>query len=117
MNSTHTLTAAVAVADTELGAVTIRRLGPADLDAVERLAQRDSLPTPPGWLLGAERDDALVAAISVDTGELVADPFRPTAEVAELLRVRARQLAGTGPPRRPSRLRRLLGGRPARAPA
>lgn len=99
--------------------VTIRRLEASDLYRVERLAQRDTRPLPAGWLLGAERQGRLIAAISVDTGEWVADPFHPTAEVVELLRLRAHQLAGPPPPPpRRSGLRRLLGRGPAHpAPA
>ena len=47
---------------------------------------------PTGDVLIAETDDELVAALSVDTGERVADPFRRTADVVDLLAYRARGL-------------------------
>jgi hypothetical protein len=40
----------------------------------------------------AERDDEVVAALSMDTGDRVADPFRRTADVVDLLAFRARRL-------------------------
>ena len=54
----------------------------------------------PSWTRGtsppvspvAETDDEVVAALSVDTGERVADPFRRTADVVDLLAYRARGL-------------------------
>jgi hypothetical protein len=69
--------------------VTIRRALPADLKPLERLGQRDSRPLPPGPHLVAERDGRIDAAISLATGELIADPFHRTAELCELLRVHA----------------------------
>jgi hypothetical protein len=75
--------------------ITIRHLGPADAASVTRLAQRDSSPTPSGALLGAfGPDGTLLATVSLDSGDLVADPFEHTAHVAALLRLRARQLRG-----------------------
>jgi hypothetical protein len=68
-------------------AIVIRRLTEADRDAVSRLAQLDTRPAPSGDLLGAENEGRLVAAISITTGESVADPFQPTAEVVEMLRI------------------------------
>jgi hypothetical protein len=57
-----------------------------------RLAQGDSSPLPPGPHLVAERDRRTDAAISLATGELIADPFRRTAELRELLRCHAGDL-------------------------
>ena len=71
--------------------ITIRSLSGADR-RVEQLAQRDSSGTPPEPLLGAESDGHLLAAISLANGDVVADPFNRTADVVDLLRVRARQL-------------------------
>ncbi|HSJ16522.1 MAG TPA: hypothetical protein VK920_00335 [Solirubrobacterales bacterium] len=84
--------------------VTIRRLGGDDEAAVSRLAERDSARRPAGELLGAEVDGRLAAAISLTDREVIADPFHPTREVVEVLRLRARQLDG----RHPNRGRRLL---------
>jgi hypothetical protein len=91
--------------------ITIRRLGADDTVAVARLAQRDTARIPSGELLGAALDGHLVAAISTASGEVIADPFRRTAEIVDVLRLRASQL--TRPPTRRPRLPALL--RPARA--
>jgi hypothetical protein len=69
--------------------VTIRLAAADDTAVLERLAQLDTRPLPPGPHLLAERDAQIEAAISLATGELVADPFRRTAELCELLRVHA----------------------------
>ena len=68
----------------------LRRLDPiADHEELEGLAGRDSATAPAGEVLGATLDGRLIAALSLDTGELVADPFVPTAGVAERLQERA----------------------------
>ena len=72
--------------------VNIRRLGGDDLAAVERLAQLDSRRAPEGPLLGAEIEGRLLAAISLSTGESIADPFSRTGELRALLELRAAQL-------------------------
>jgi hypothetical protein len=69
--------------------VTIRLAADADRAAIERLAARDSRRAPGGPLLLAEREGTVEAAISVQTGEVVADPFRRTAEIVDLLRCHA----------------------------
>ena len=75
--------------------ITIRQLTPAEADALVTLAERDSAQVPAGAALGAfDPDGAMLAAISLETDELVADPFEHTAHVAALLRVRAEQLRG-----------------------
>jgi hypothetical protein len=75
--------------------LSIRRLGGADGEALERLAGRDSAETPDGEVLGAELDGRLIAAVSLDTGELVADPFTPTDEARSLLELRLAQLSAS----------------------
>jgi hypothetical protein len=62
---------------------------PADAAALERLAQLDSQALPAGPHLIARRDGAIAAALSLATGELIADPFQRTAELRELLRCHA----------------------------
>jgi hypothetical protein len=91
--------------------ITIRRLGADDNAAVTRLAQLDTARRPRGELIGAELDGHLVAAISTTTSEAIADPFRRTAEIVEMLRVRLTQLNAR--PTFRTRLMSLL--RPARA--
>ena len=51
----------------------------------------------------------IVAAIAVEDGATIADPFRPTAPIVAMLRARADQLNGTRPRSRRTRrsLRRL----------
>lgn len=72
--------------------LTIRYAGPADVSALDRLAQLDSRRAPRGAVLVAEIGGELWAALSLDDGHAVADPFRPTGEVVALLTERARQL-------------------------
>jgi hypothetical protein len=69
--------------------VTLRLADGADDDALQRLAELDSSPLPPGPHLLAECDGRVDAAISLATGELIADPFRRTVELRELLRCHA----------------------------
>jgi hypothetical protein len=69
--------------------ITLRLALPADLAALQRLAQLDSRNLPPGPHLLAERDGRIDVAISLATGELIADPFRRTAELCALLRCHA----------------------------
>jgi hypothetical protein len=75
-----------------IGSVTLRRLEGADAEALERLADLDSATPPGGRLLGAEVEGVLLAAISLDTGELVSDPFSRTGELRAMLELRAAQL-------------------------
>jgi hypothetical protein len=49
-------------------------------------------PTPEGELIVAESDDELIAALSLRTGQAVADPFHVTFDLVKLLQVRAAQL-------------------------
>ena len=73
--------------------VVIRAARGSDGPALRRLADLDSRELPTGELLIAELGDhEVVAAVSVDTGERVADPFRRTADVLDLLAYRARRL-------------------------
>jgi hypothetical protein len=74
--------------------ISIRRAGPADAEALSRLAGLDSKRLPAGDHLIADVEGAPWAAVSVQTGEVVADPFLPTAHVAELLRLRVERLYG-----------------------
>jgi len=75
--------------------------------AVRRLAYLDSRRPLQGEVLVAFVDDEPLAAISLADGAVVADPFRRTADVVELLRLRA-QLNDGGT----SSLRRAGGLRP-----
>jgi hypothetical protein len=69
--------------------LTIRHATAADLPALERLAALDSRRIPTGELFVAEAEGRLLAATSLDTGAVIADPFEYTASIVELLRVHA----------------------------
>ena len=77
-------------------AVAVRRLAdrPSDRAAVEHLAGLDSTEPLTGEVLGAELDGRLVAAISLTTGDTIADPFTHTDRIRSLLKTRAEQLGG-----------------------
>ena len=75
-------------------ALTIRRATAADAFALRRLAGIDSAAPPTGDVLMAEIGDELWAAVSIETGAAIADPFRPSGDLVELLRFRAEGLRG-----------------------
>jgi hypothetical protein len=70
--------------------VTIRAAGAADREALRRLAERDSARPIGEPVLVAQVDGELRAAVSARTGDAVADPFYPTAELVDMLRVHTR---------------------------
>jgi hypothetical protein len=72
--------------------VTIRRAGPDDWTALERLAQLEGRAVPPGPALVAEVGDHVLAARWLDRHLTMADPFQPTAELVALLDTRASHL-------------------------
>ncbi len=80
----------------------LRRSVPADAAVLSRLAQLDGAPRPAGAVLVAELDGEIVAAVPFDGGRAIADPFRPTADLVDLLRARS---AKPAPVRRLPRLR------------
>jgi len=82
----------VQAAPTPTSALTLRLAVPADAEALDRLAQLDSRRAPRGAVIVAEVAGDIWAAISVDDGHAVADPFRPTGELVALLVERSRQL-------------------------
>ena len=73
-------------------AVTIRWATPSDAPAVKLLAELDEAPLPAAPLLLAFVGNELWAACSPGNGAVICDPFRPSAEVADLVRERGRQL-------------------------
>ena len=75
--------------------VVIRRAGVADEGALARLAGLDSARPLAGEALIAYVGDEAWAAISLEDGRVVADPFRRSAPAAALLRMRAGQLGQT----------------------
>jgi hypothetical protein len=85
--------------------ITIRRAYADDASALARLAALDSAAVPDGPLLLAEVDGELRAALSLDDGSAIADPFYPTLGLLELLRTHA---TATMPAAAPRRVRRAL---------
>ena len=85
-----------AVTPARPGELTIRLATATDSREVERLAQLDSAESPTGPTLVAEVEGELVAALPLEGGKTVADPFRRTGEVVHLLELRAAQLNGEG---------------------
>ena len=90
-----------------IASLTIRMAGPQDAVALRRLSVLDSSDSfPVGPAVVAEVDDELWAAASLVSAEVIADPFRPSAEVAFMVSERARQITATER-RNPGRRRRL----------
>jgi hypothetical protein len=71
--------------------VSIREATLADGRAIDALAALDSSRRPAGRMLVAEVDGDIVAALPLDGGHAIADPFRHTAELVALLELRAAQ--------------------------
>src|SRR4051812_212141 len=76
--------------------IAIRPAAHEDAANVRGLAFLDSQRPLRGDVLLALEDGEPVAAISVADGRVVADPFRPTAVVVELLRLRMQSLTSPG---------------------
>ena len=76
--------------------VSVRRAIAGDAAAIARVAALDSARVPEEPVLLAEVDEIVVAAVSLADGHVVADPFQRTADIVELLRLRAAQLDGRG---------------------
>jgi hypothetical protein len=72
--------------------VALRPVREDDQVAVERLSTLDARPAPQGDVLLALVDGEPVAALSLEDGAVVANPFAPTAGAVELLQVRAQRL-------------------------
>ena len=72
--------------------VAIREAQASDMPELIELAELDSRPLPSGNLLVAEADGRIRAAVAVDSDDVIADPFVPTAELKSLLVLRAQQL-------------------------
>ena len=72
--------------------IEIRLLNGEDAGELVRLAERDTAELPAQPLLGGLVNGDLVAAYSIPSGQSIADPFRRTAEIRELLADWARRL-------------------------
>src|SRR4051812_17483086 len=69
------------------GNLVVRRGRHADKHALGILAALDSARPLTGETVVAEVDDRIVAAVSLHDGRVVADPFVPTADAVEMLRL------------------------------
>jgi hypothetical protein len=87
--------------------LTIRSARPEDDRALRDLAALDSARPVAGDALVAESRGEAIAALELETGRGIADPFVPSAEAVEVLRVRAGQLDGHRRPRTHRRVHRL----------
>jgi hypothetical protein len=72
--------------------VTVRFARDTDAIALDRLAQLSERPVPQGTLLVGAVHGEITAALAVEGGQAIADPFRATADVVAELRGRARRL-------------------------
>jgi hypothetical protein len=65
--------------------ITFRPSTESDAPVLRRLAELDSARPIQGEVFVAEHEGHALAAVSVDEGRAIADPFEPTAEVVDLL--------------------------------
>ena len=84
--------------------ITIRQSVGSDSEAIERVAALDSGDVPTGRTLVAVQNGEVRAVMPLDGSRPLADPFHPTAELVELLRV-----AAVPPKPRGIRIARRLG--------
>jgi hypothetical protein len=70
----------------------IRLAVTADETELRRLAHMDSARPLSGQVLLAEQGGSVIAALSLDDGTAIADPFVASADAVAMLRVRAEQL-------------------------
>src|SRR6516164_9207958 len=84
--------ASIPTADNE-DAVELRLCRVDDDAPLERLALLEGRPSPAGRYIIAEVNGSVVAAMSLVSGVVLADPFEPTEQLIPLLRMRAAQLA------------------------
>jgi hypothetical protein len=73
--------------------VTLRYAAAADAERLRYLAELDSATAPDGPALVAEIDGRIRAALPLDGGAAIADPFHRGTELLDLLRMRAAQLS------------------------
>jgi hypothetical protein len=69
------------------GNLAIRRGRPSDAAELRAVAELDSARPLTGDTIVAVADGRLVAAVSLHDGRVVADPFVPTADIVEMLRI------------------------------
>jgi hypothetical protein len=93
-----------------IDSLTIRMARSEDAPALRRLAELDSTVPLPGSVMLAELDGTCLAAISLESGEVTANPFQRTAAIVSHLRMRRYQVMRQGGDVAPARslLRRLV---------
>ena len=99
----------------ESPSISIRLAGDGEAAELRRLAALDSRRLPEAPLLVAAVGSRARAAISLSSGETIADPFHPTAELLSMLEIRRAQ-AGAQRRRRGWRDRLLSRRTPRLAP-
>ena len=67
--------------------ITIRQATAADAFTLRRLAALDDRPALRGEVLVAEQAGDVRAALSLENGRAIANPFAPTAALVEMLRM------------------------------
>jgi hypothetical protein len=92
-----------------IDSLTIRMAASEDTPALRRLAELDSARPLSGGVMLADLDGACLAAISLESGEVTANPFERTAAIVSHLRMRRYQVMRQGGDVAPARslLRRL----------
>ena len=93
---------------TTRNALTIRPATATDAAQLVDLARLDSARPLDGDVLVAETAGRTVAAVALDSGRAVADPFVPSSEAVAMLRMRAGQLRADRRPESLLTARRLL---------
>jgi hypothetical protein len=96
-------------------ALVIRPGYPDDAPTLARLAALDSQRPLAGPAIVAEREGRIVAAVALDGGKTIADPFAPTADLVALLELHAADSARSSDGRRD--LLRRVGASTRRHPA
>jgi hypothetical protein len=72
--------------------ITIRQATSADAFSLRRLAALDDAPALRGEILLAEQAGDIRAALSLENARAIANPFAPTAELVEILRMHGRYI-------------------------
>ncbi|MDQ3573269.1 MAG: hypothetical protein M3383_10500 [Actinomycetota bacterium] len=79
----------IAHTPTEPAEIVIRVSGPEDLPRIASVAGLDSAQVPAGPMLVASVGGQIRAAISLEDGAVIADPFHRTSELVDMLRIRS----------------------------
>ena len=77
---------------TSTESVLMRRASAEDSARIRTLALLDNKRVPAGPFLVAEAGGEIVAARSLSTGTVIADPFRLTSDIVAMLQLRANQI-------------------------